>query len=35
MLFDICNSLGDPLPQVLARLRALLDLDADPWAINA
>lgn len=39
---DTCNvalhvspSLGDALPQVLARLRALLDLDADPLAINA
>ncbi len=39
---DTCNvvlhispSLGDALPQVLARARALLDLDADPLAINA
>lgn len=31
----ISPSLGDALPQVLARLRALLDLDADPLAINA
>lgn len=35
VVFDICNSLGDALPLVLARLRALLDLDADPAAINA
>ena len=35
VVFDICNSLGDALPQVLARLRAMLDLDAEPWAINA
>ncbi|MEO7106310.1 MAG: Ada metal-binding domain-containing protein [Rhodoferax sp.] len=34
VVFDICNSLGDALPQVLARLRALLDLDAEPSAIN-
>ena len=34
VVFDICNSLGDALPQVLAQLRALLDLDAEPWAIN-
>lgn len=31
----ISPSLSDALPQVLARLRALLDLDADPLAINA
>ena len=31
----ISPSLGDALPAVLARLRALLDLDADPLAINA
>lgn len=31
----ISASLADALPQVLARLRALLDLDADPLAINA
>lgn len=30
----ISPSLVDALPQVLARLRALLDLDADPLAIN-
>ena len=35
VVFDICNGLGDALPQVLARLRALLDLDAEPSAINA
>ena len=35
VVFDICNSLGDALPQVLARLRAMLDLDAEPSAINA
>lgn len=34
VLFHISNSLGDALPQVLARLRAMLDLDADPLAIN-
>ena len=31
----ISDTLGDALPQVLARLRALLDLDADPLSINA
>lgn len=31
----ISSSLVEALPQVLARLRALLDLDADPLAINA
>jgi len=31
----ISPSLGDALPQVLARARAWLDLDADPLAINA
>ncbi|MBK6322951.1 MAG: DNA-3-methyladenine glycosylase 2 family protein [Burkholderiales bacterium] len=35
VVFQISPSLGDVLPQVLARLRALLDLDADPWAVNA
>ncbi len=35
VVFDICNSLNDALPLVLARLRAMLDLDAEPWAINA
>ena len=34
VVFHISNSLGDALPQVLARLRAILDLDAEPWAIN-
>ena len=34
VVFHISNSLGDALPQVLARLRAMLDLDAEPWAIN-
>ena len=34
VVFQISTSLGDALPQVLARLRALLDLDADPSAIN-
>ena len=34
VVLHISNSLGDALPQVLARLRALLDLDAEPWAIN-
>ena len=33
--FVISSSLGSALPAVLARLRALLDLDADPQAINA
>jgi AraC family transcriptional regulator, regulatory protein of adaptative response / DNA-3-methyladenine glycosylase II len=33
--FHISNSLADVLPLVLARLRAMLDLDADPLAINA
>ena len=32
--FHISNSLSDALPLVLARLRAMLDLDADPSAIN-
>ena len=32
---QVSPSLMDALPQVLARLRALLDLDADPLAINA
>ena len=35
VVFHISNSLGDALPQVLARLRAMLDLDAEPWAINS
>lgn len=35
VLLHISPSLGDALPQVLARLRALLDLDADPLAIHA
>ena len=35
VVIDICNSLGDALPLVLARLRALLDLDAEPAAINS
>jgi AraC family transcriptional regulator of adaptative response / DNA-3-methyladenine glycosylase II len=35
VVLHISPSLGDALPQVLARLRALLDLDADPLAINA
>ncbi len=34
VVFHISHSLGAVLPQVLARLRALLDLDAEPWAIN-
>lgn len=34
VVFHISNSLGEVLPQVLARARALLDLDAEPWAIN-
>ena len=34
VVFNISNSLADALPQVLIRLRALLDLDAEPWAIN-
>jgi AraC family transcriptional regulator of adaptative response / DNA-3-methyladenine glycosylase II len=34
VVFHISNSLGDALPQVLARLRAMLDLDAEPAAIN-
>ena len=33
--FVISASLGSALPAVLVRLRALLDLDADPQAINA
>ncbi len=32
--FQISNSLSEALPVVLARLRAMLDLDADPAAIN-
>lgn len=32
---DISESLRDALPEVLARVRAYLDLDADPEAINA
>jgi AraC family transcriptional regulator of adaptative response / DNA-3-methyladenine glycosylase II len=32
---QVSESLVDALPAVLARLRALLDLDADPEAINA
>ena len=35
VVFQISPSLGAALPQVLARLRALLDLDAEPTAINA
>lgn len=35
VVFQISNSLGDALPLVLSRLRAMLDLDADPQAINA
>lgn len=35
VLLHISPSLIEALPRVLARLRALLDLDADPWAINA
>jgi AraC family transcriptional regulator of adaptative response / DNA-3-methyladenine glycosylase II len=35
VVFHISPSLGAALPQVLARLRALLDLDAEPTAINA
>jgi AraC family transcriptional regulator of adaptative response / DNA-3-methyladenine glycosylase II len=34
-VFHISESLSAALPTVLARLRAMLDLDADPWAINA
>jgi AraC family transcriptional regulator of adaptative response / DNA-3-methyladenine glycosylase II len=34
VVFHISNSLGAVLPQVLARARALLDLDAEPWSIN-
>ena len=30
----VSESLGDVLPQVIGRVRALLDLDADPLAIN-
>jgi AraC family transcriptional regulator of adaptative response / DNA-3-methyladenine glycosylase II len=32
--FRISHSLSAALPQVLTRLRALLDLDTDPWSIN-
>jgi AraC family transcriptional regulator of adaptative response / DNA-3-methyladenine glycosylase II len=35
VVFQISASLGAALPQVLARLRAWLDLDAEPLAINA
>lgn len=35
VLLHISPSLGEALPQILARLRALLDLDADPLAIHA
>lgn len=35
VVFQISQSLGAVLPQVLARARALLDLDAEPCAINA
>ena len=35
VVFHISPSLGAALPQVLARLRAWLDLDAEPSAINA
>lgn len=35
VVLRISASLAGVLPLVLARLRALLDLDADPWAINA
>lgn len=31
---QVSDSLGDVLPLVIARVRALLDLDADPLAIN-
>ena len=34
VVFRISHSLSAALPQVLARLRALLDLDAEPSAIN-
>jgi AraC family transcriptional regulator of adaptative response / DNA-3-methyladenine glycosylase II len=34
VMLHISPSLIEALPQVLARLRALLDLDADPYAIN-
>lgn len=33
--FQIDDALADVLPLVLARLRDWLDLDADPWPINA
>ena len=35
VLLDTSESLHPVLPQVIARVRALLDLDADPTAINA
>ena len=35
VVFQVSPSLGAALPQVLARLRAWLDLDAEPQAINA
>jgi AraC family transcriptional regulator of adaptative response / DNA-3-methyladenine glycosylase II len=35
VFFQVSESLSPALPAVLARLRALLDLDADPLAINA
>ncbi len=35
VLLDTSESLHPVLPQVIARVRAMLDLDADPAAINA
>ncbi|TXT39118.1 MAG: AraC family transcriptional regulator [Comamonadaceae bacterium] len=32
---QVSDSLGEVLPQVIARVRSLLDLDADPLAINS
>ena len=35
VLLKVSDSLRDVLPQVIRQVRALLDLDADPMAINA
>jgi AraC family transcriptional regulator, regulatory protein of adaptative response / DNA-3-methyladenine glycosylase II len=35
VLLEVSDSLGHVLPTVIARMRAALDLDADPAAINA
>jgi AraC family transcriptional regulator, regulatory protein of adaptative response / DNA-3-methyladenine glycosylase II len=35
VLLEVSDSLGHALPTVIARMRAALDLDADPAAINA